>query len=81
MSIDGLYIGQRRVRLSIQKIGRCGRCRRWGANVFSVKGWRHVKCVRLDESGAPQLARECHNPTRSIPSGGLQTGHRQRFRV
>ncbi len=26
MSIDGLYIGQRRVRPSIQKIGRCGRC-------------------------------------------------------
>ncbi len=25
MSIDGLYIGQRRVRPSIQKIGRCGR--------------------------------------------------------
>ncbi len=52
MSIDGLYIGQRRVRPSIQKIGRCGRCQRWGANVFSAKGWRHVKCVRLDESGA-----------------------------
>jgi hypothetical protein len=58
MSIDGLYMGQQRVRPSIQKIGRCGRCQRWGANVFSVKGWRHVKCVRLDESGAPQLARE-----------------------
>ncbi len=27
MSIDGLYIGQRRVRPSIQKIGRCGRIR------------------------------------------------------
>ncbi len=28
MSIDGLYIGQRRVRPSIQKIGRCGRSHR-----------------------------------------------------
>jgi len=48
MSIDGLYIGQRRVRPSIQKIGRCGRCQRWG-KCISVKGWRHVKCVRSDE--------------------------------
>jgi hypothetical protein len=58
MSIDRLYIGQRWARPSIQKIGRCARCQRWGANVFSVKGWRHVKCLRLDESEAPQLARE-----------------------
>jgi len=43
---------------AIQKIGLCGRCQRWGANVFSVKGWRHVKCVRLDESEARQLACE-----------------------
>jgi hypothetical protein len=58
MSIDRLYIGQRWARPSIQKIGRCARCQRWGANVFSAKGWRHVKCLRLDESEAAQLARE-----------------------
>jgi hypothetical protein len=32
--------------------------KRWQKDVFSMKGWRHVKCVRLDESEGPQLARE-----------------------